>query len=132
MDTFKQVAPAFAAKDFEGLVKFYCDVLGFTAGYKTDVYAVLSRDDVMLHVYPERDGTVGGNNSAYFFVEGVDDIYAQVKERATIVHPISDQEYGLRDFLMADPAFLPMVPRKYQRDVVRASDCKSLTIPTPT
>lgn len=101
--SFKQVAPAFAAKDFDGLVKFYRDVLGFEASYKTDVYAVLVRDDVMLHVYPERDGMVGGNNSAYFFVEGVDAIYEQVRERATIVHPISDQEYGLRDFLMEDP-----------------------------
>lgn len=103
MPTFKQVAPAFAAKDFDGLVKFYLEVLGFEASYKTEVYAVLVRDDVMLHFYPERDGTVGGNNSAYFFVEGVDEIFDGVKDRATIVHPISDQDYGLRDFLMADP-----------------------------
>jgi predicted enzyme related to lactoylglutathione lyase len=103
MTRFNQVAPAFAAKDFEALVAFYMDVLGFSSSYKTDVYAVLARDDVQIHIYPERDGTVGGNNSAYFFVEGVDEIYAHVKERATVIHPISDQEYGLRDFLMADP-----------------------------
>jgi predicted enzyme related to lactoylglutathione lyase len=103
MPKFNQVAPAFAAKDFDGLVAFYTGVLGFEARYKTDVYAVLYRDDVSLHIYPERDGTVGGNNSAYFFVEGVDAIYEQVRKRATIVHPISNQDYGLRDFLLADP-----------------------------
>lgn len=103
MPTFKQVAPAFAAKDFDGLVKFYVDVLGFTPTYKTPVYAVLVRDEVMLQFYPERDGMVGGNNSAYFFVEGVDEIFEGVKDHASIIHPISDQEYGLRDFLMADP-----------------------------
>ena len=30
------------------------------------------------------------------------------------------------------PAFLPIVTMKYQRDVVRASTSRSLTIPTPT
>jgi catechol 2,3-dioxygenase-like lactoylglutathione lyase family enzyme len=100
---FNQVAPAFAAKDYEGLVNFYCDVLGFEARFKTDVYAVLYRDEVQLHIYPERDGMEGGNNSAYFFVEGVDKIYEGLRERAMIVHPISDQDYGLRDFLLADP-----------------------------
>jgi catechol 2,3-dioxygenase-like lactoylglutathione lyase family enzyme len=103
MPSFNQVAPAFAARDFEGMVAFYCDVLGFEVGYKTGVYAALARDGVQLHIYPERDGTVGGNNSAYFFVDGVDAIYEAVRERATIIHPISDQDYGLRDFLMADP-----------------------------
>ena len=100
---FNQVAPAFAAKDFEALVKFYADVMGFEVGYKTGVYAVLNRDDVMLHIYPERDGKVGGHNSAYFFINGVDEFYNSIKEHVNIVHPISDQEYGLRDFLMQDP-----------------------------
>jgi predicted enzyme related to lactoylglutathione lyase len=100
---FNQVAPAFAAKDYESLVSFYVDVMGFEATYKTDVYAVLNRDGVMLHVYPERDGKVGGHNSAYFFIDGVDAFYASVKDKVRIVHPISDQEYGLRDFLMQDP-----------------------------
>ncbi|MCG3184219.1 MAG: Bleomycin resistance protein [Planctomycetes bacterium] len=103
MPRFNQVAPAFAARDFEGLVAFYCDVLGFEVDYKTGVYAVLARDGVQLHIYPERDGMLGGNNSAYFFVDGVDEIYEAVRERASIIHPISDQDYGLRDFLMADP-----------------------------
>lgn len=100
---FNQVAPAFAAKDYEALVKFYVDVMGFEPGYKTGVYAVLNRDGVMLHLYPERDGKVGGHNSAYFFTDGVDAFYESVKDKVKVVHPISDQEYGLRDFLMQDP-----------------------------
>ncbi|MCZ7606118.1 MAG: hypothetical protein M5U25_08590 [Planctomycetota bacterium] len=39
----------------------------------------------------------------HFFVDGVDEIYEAVRERANIIHPISDQDYGLRDFLIADP-----------------------------
>jgi predicted enzyme related to lactoylglutathione lyase len=100
---FKQVAPAFAASDYEALVAFYRDVMGFAESYKTGVYAVLNRDGVMLHLYPERDGKVGGHNSAYFFIDGVDAFYDSVKDKVKVVHPISDQEYGLRDFLMQDP-----------------------------
>lgn len=100
---FNQVAPAFAAKDFDGLVKWYEDTLGFEARFKTGVYAVLYRDEVMLHLYPERDGKVGGHNSAYFFITGVDAFYESVKDKVNVAHPISDQEYGLRDFLMQDP-----------------------------
>lgn len=40
---FNQVAPAFAAKDYEMLVRFYEDVMGLEATYKTDDYAVLNR-----------------------------------------------------------------------------------------
>lgn len=54
--------PAFAARDFS----FYRGVLGLDVAYKTGVYAVLARDGVQLHIYPERDGAVGGNNSACF------------------------------------------------------------------
>ncbi|MCB9895091.1 MAG: hypothetical protein H6839_11625 [Planctomycetes bacterium] len=99
----KQVAPVFVAKDFDGLIKFYEDVLGFNTPFKTPVYAVLYRDELMmLYMFPERDGKVGGNNSAYFFVEGVDEIFERIKDRVTVVHPIADHEYGLRDFLMQD------------------------------
>lgn len=100
---FNQVAPAFAARDYEALVEFYVDLMGFEASYKTGVYAVLNRDGVMLHLYPERDGKVGGHNSAYFFIDGVDAFYEAVKDKVKVVHPIADQEYGLRDFLMQDP-----------------------------
>jgi catechol 2,3-dioxygenase-like lactoylglutathione lyase family enzyme len=100
---FNQVAPAFAAKDFDGLVAWYVDVLGFEVRYQTGVYAVLGRDDVTLHIYPERDGKVGGHNSAYFFITGVNEFYDSIKSKVNVVHPISDQDYGLRDFLMRDP-----------------------------
>lgn len=100
---FNRVAPAFAARDFDGLVKWYEETLGFEARFKMNVYAVLYRDDVMLHIYPERDGKIGGHNSAYFFITGVDALYEAIKDRVNVVHPIGDQEYGLRDFLMHDP-----------------------------
>jgi catechol 2,3-dioxygenase-like lactoylglutathione lyase family enzyme len=98
-----QIAPAFAVRDLDAMVDFYRRLLGFEARYKTDVYAVLAGDDVQLHLYPARDGFNPGQSSAYIFVQGVDAIYAKASELAKIVHPIADQSYGLRDFLMEDP-----------------------------
>ncbi len=103
MPKFKEVAPAFAARDFAKLATFYEKVLGFKSQYKTENYCVLKRDDISLHIYPQRDDKVGGHNSAYFFVTGVDELFKAVAKKAKIVHPISDQPYGLRDFLMQDP-----------------------------
>jgi uncharacterized glyoxalase superfamily protein PhnB len=100
---FLQVAPAFAAKDFEGLVSFYCDVLGFQPRFKTPVYAVLGRDEVQLHLYPQREGKVAGQGNAYFFVQEVDAIYESCSQKAKVIDPIGDRDYGLRDFLIEDP-----------------------------
>jgi catechol 2,3-dioxygenase-like lactoylglutathione lyase family enzyme len=98
-----QIAPAFAVRDLDAMVAFYGKALGFEARYKTSVYAVLNSDDVQLHMYPERDGFKAGQSSAYIFVRGVDEIFEKASGVAKIVHPIADQEYGLRDFLMEDP-----------------------------
>ncbi|MHC4841201.1 MAG: VOC family protein [Planctomycetota bacterium] len=101
---FHGVAPAFACKDFPAMVKFYSSVMGFAERYRSDVYCVLGRGETSIHLYPERDGFKGGQGSAYFFVTGVDAIYDSLQgaDGVNIVHSISNQEYGLRDFLMAD------------------------------
>jgi predicted enzyme related to lactoylglutathione lyase len=98
-----QIAPAFAVRDLDAMVEFYGNALGFEARYKSGVYAVLSSDDVQLHLYPERDGFKAGQSSAYIFVQNVDAVYEKASKLAKVVHPIADQEYGLRDFLMEDP-----------------------------
>ena len=100
---FLQAAPCFAVRDFDALIRFYCEAMAFEARYKTQVYAVLYWDDVQLHIYPQRDGKVAGQGSAYFFVMGVDAVYETCKAGAKIIHPIKNQEYCLRDFLMEDP-----------------------------
>lgn len=98
-----QIAPAFAVRDMDAMVAFYAKALGFEARYRTDVYAVLQSDDVQLHLYPEREGFQAGQGNAYIFVQGVDAIFEMARTLAKVVHPIADQEYGLRDFLMEDP-----------------------------
>jgi uncharacterized glyoxalase superfamily protein PhnB len=98
-----QIAPAFAVRNFDGMIGFYRQLLALEIRYRTEDYAVLGRGDIQLHLYPEREGFKAGQGSAYMFVEGADALYATASKLAKIVHPIADQPYGLRDFLMEDP-----------------------------
>lgn len=103
MTMLLEIAPAFAVRDLDAMCAFYGRLLGLEPTYKTPVYAVLRNGPVQLHLYPQRDGKVAGQGSAYVFVQAVDDVYAIAQAIAMIIHPISDQNYGLRDFLMEDP-----------------------------
>lgn len=103
MTTLLEIAPAFAVQDLDAMCNFYGKLLGLSPTYRTEVYAVLRNGPVQLHLYPQRDGMNAGQGSAYVFVEGVDEVYATAQSIATIIHPIKDQHYGLRDFLMQDP-----------------------------
>lgn len=103
MAKFLQVAPSFAARDVAALVAFYGRAMELMPIYQSPEYAVLARDGVELHIYPQRDGAVAGNNSAYFYVSGVDEIFERVKAEAKVIHAIGDKPYGLRDFLFEDP-----------------------------
>ncbi|MBK8208119.1 MAG: VOC family protein [Planctomycetes bacterium] len=103
MTRLLEIAPAFAVRDLEAMCEFYGKLLGLEPTYKTDVYAVLRNGSVQLHLYPQRDGMNAGQGSAYVFVEGVDDVYATAQDIAQVIHPLKNQEYGLRDFLMQDP-----------------------------
>lgn len=103
MTTLLEIAPAFAVRDLDAMCEFYGKLLGLSPTYQTEVYAVLRNGPVQLHLYPQRDGMKAGQGSAYVFVEGVDEVHARARQLATVVHPLKDQAYGLRDFLMQDP-----------------------------
>jgi catechol 2,3-dioxygenase-like lactoylglutathione lyase family enzyme len=95
-------APAFAVASMDRMLAFY-GKLGFEPVYHTDVYAVLQRDGVQLHLYPEREKFRAGQGNGYLYVMGVDEIYEQWRPVVSIIHPLANKEYGLRDFLMEDP-----------------------------
>jgi predicted enzyme related to lactoylglutathione lyase len=46
---------------------------------------------------------VAGQGSAYFFAQEVDAIYESCSQKAKVIDPIGDRDYGLRDFLIEDP-----------------------------
>ena len=114
------VAPEFFVRDVDASVAFYVDVLGF-ALIRADVngegkrtFAVLARgaaEFLLAHEaflgsanrealpYPRAAGV-----DIRLMVDDVDAVFAHVVGAgAKIVLPLKDQEYGLRDFIVADP-----------------------------
>jgi catechol 2,3-dioxygenase-like lactoylglutathione lyase family enzyme len=125
MVKLSQTIPALPARDVASSVGFYHDRLGFEVLHHNGGFAVLGRDDAVLHLWeaadeswhdrdsdasPVRSGAesfIAGTASCRIRVDGVDDLYAELSGR-DVLHPgsgdgVSDTEYGAREFATLDP-----------------------------
>jgi len=116
---FVPVAPEFFVSDVGAAIHFYTDKLGFKPlrlepegepGPRT-IFAVVALGEahvLLAHESLYAGGPLGGERGAgadtRIMVPDVDAIYARCRENGvTIVHAIADRDYGLRDFIIADP-----------------------------
>ncbi|MEO0497551.1 MAG: VOC family protein [Pseudomonadota bacterium] len=107
-----QITPFILCSDLGEALSFYCDVLGFEAGFVTEgLYAFIRRDAAairLLQASPELDlSSPDRQNSCYIDVDDVDELYAQLKARLDglpegRVRPPFDQQYGQREFHVHD------------------------------
>jgi uncharacterized glyoxalase superfamily protein PhnB len=84
---------------------FYLDV-GFTVERRTSSFVVLRYDDAFLFLAedPEAPTTRRWTN-VRIVVPDVDAVWRRIQERGLNCHkPIADRPYGLRDFIVRDPA----------------------------
>ena len=108
------VWPTLQAHDAHALIDFLVDTVGFL---KTAVY---EDGDKVAHAqldWPEGGGIMLGSHKpdgewsrepgtfgAYVVTDRVDELYAQVKDSgAEIIRELADQDYGNREFAIADP-----------------------------
>jgi uncharacterized glyoxalase superfamily protein PhnB len=99
---------------------FYRDVLGFAVKQTVPpdegpfVFVWLERDGVTLFLNDEANTrkesqgapwlAVGKTGVTIFIhMEGIDDLWAEVKDRAPVVMPLIEQWYGLTEFSIQDP-----------------------------
>jgi uncharacterized glyoxalase superfamily protein PhnB len=113
------VTPNLITTDLPRALAFYHDVLGFAVvttvpDVEPWVFVWLQRDEVNLFLNdaetvkkenPTATGLVAGTSGVAMFVhtEGVAEYWEQVRDRATVVMPLKDQWYGMREFSIADP-----------------------------
>lgn len=103
------------ARDARALIEWLCDVLGFVPTVVID-----GPDDTVTHsqlTWPEGGGIMMGSHkpgsewsrepgTAGFYVvtDHVDELYEKVRAAgARITRPLADQDYGNREFAIADP-----------------------------
>jgi catechol 2,3-dioxygenase-like lactoylglutathione lyase family enzyme len=133
-----QTIPAMPVRDAALAVGFYRDRLGFEALHHDGGFAVMCRDDAIVHLWeasdeswqerdsverPVRSGAesfIAGTASCRIVVEGVDDLYDELR-RSDVLHPVSkdgveDTDFGTREFATLDQdgnlvTFFQWVPR---------------------
>ena len=122
-----QTIPAVPVRDMSKAVDFYREKLGFEAVHHDGGFAVMSRDDAVVHLWessdehwreymdlkrPVRSGAesfIAGTASFRVNVDsvaGVDELYAELKA-ADVLHPVSkervdDTDFGTHEFSALD------------------------------
>ena len=120
-----QTIPAMPVREMPSAVAFYRDRLGFEVLHHDGGFAVLSRDEAVVHLWeasdeswrdeivadsPVRSGAesfIAGTASFRVQVTDVDDLYAEMRA-ADVLHPVSkdgvdDTDFGTREFATLDP-----------------------------
>jgi catechol 2,3-dioxygenase-like lactoylglutathione lyase family enzyme len=105
MPQIAKACPLFASADIARSVAWYRDRLGFTVDRDRPDYGIVRRDMVEVHFWPCGDRHIAENTSAYFRVEDVDGLYAEMagaSEGGSVTVP-RDREWGMREFYVRDP-----------------------------
>jgi len=116
--------PALPAFDVAASVEFYRERLGFEAIHHDGSFAVLRRDDAVVHLWQADDESwreraagekpvcsgaesfIAGTASCRIEIEGVDELYAELRER-DVLHTVSrdgvtETDFGTREFATLD------------------------------
>jgi len=102
----ERLRPVLAVNSIDDTIRFYRDVLGFECANQMDGWAALQRDQVELTISlpnahePFEKPTLTG--SIYFNTSDVDALWEQIKDKASVVYPIENFFYGMREFAIRD------------------------------
>ena len=122
--TLGRTIPALPVRDVAAAITFYADKLGFHVLHHDGGFAVLGRDDAVLHLWesgdeswqtrtgagkPVRSGAesfLAGTASCRIEVTDVDALYAEM-QAAGVLHRVSrggvdDTDFGTREFSVLD------------------------------
>jgi catechol 2,3-dioxygenase-like lactoylglutathione lyase family enzyme len=124
MVALSQTIPAMPVRDAASAVDFYRDRLGFEVLHHDGGFAVLGRDEVVVHLWQAGDESwrewtpgespvssgaesfIAGTASFRVRVEGVDELFRELAA-ADVLHPVSrggvdETDFGTREFAALD------------------------------
>jgi catechol 2,3-dioxygenase-like lactoylglutathione lyase family enzyme len=115
---FTSLTPNLIVSDVARSVAFYRDILGFTLGPTVPesapyVFAIVQSGPVQVFLnapepaiaeYPAFQGRpIGGTLTLFIDVEGVRQVYEELKDRVKVVMPLEKKWYGVTEFAFEDP-----------------------------
>jgi uncharacterized glyoxalase superfamily protein PhnB len=90
----------------EQTIAFYRELLGFECINRMEGWALLRRDSVELMLSlpnaHEPFDKIQFTGSFYFHPDEVDEFWRQIKDKAVVVYPLEDFDYGMREFAIRD------------------------------
>ncbi|MGH3011751.1 MAG: bleomycin resistance protein [Gaiellaceae bacterium] len=124
MVSLGQTIPALPVRDVAASVGFYRERLGFEVLHDDDDFAVLARDEAVIHLWqagdetwherdsleqPVRSGAesfIAGTASCRIVADGVDELYGELAAK-DVLHPVSQRgvdetDFGTREFATLD------------------------------
>jgi catechol 2,3-dioxygenase-like lactoylglutathione lyase family enzyme len=124
MSRLGQTIPALPVRDAAASVDFYRDRLGFEVLHHDGGFAVLTRDEAVVHLWEASDESwrkgvdldrpvcsgaesfIAGTASCRIVVDGVDELYEELSA-ADVLHRVSkagvdDTDFGTREFATVD------------------------------
>jgi uncharacterized glyoxalase superfamily protein PhnB len=118
MTTFKTLTPNLVVADMARSIAFYRDGLGlemirtvpdqspfdFAWMQAGSVSVFLNAIDAVRKESPAlADRPLGGSFTLYFVVDNVDELFASIRDRATVAMAPKTQPYGMRECAVRDP-----------------------------
>jgi uncharacterized glyoxalase superfamily protein PhnB len=92
--------------DMDETIAFYRDVLGFECANRVDGWAALLNNCVEIMICLPNAHTPFDKprftGSLYMRLDDVDTLWQQVKNKATVVYPLENFHYGMREFAIRD------------------------------
>jgi uncharacterized glyoxalase superfamily protein PhnB len=106
MVEFQAIRPMLAVNSIDDTIVFYRTMLGFECANRLEGWAALQKDNVEImislpnpHEPFEKPALTG---SLYFNASDVDALWNEIKDKASIVYPVENFFYGMREFAIRD------------------------------
>jgi uncharacterized glyoxalase superfamily protein PhnB len=101
-----QLVPILWVNDIEETIAFYRNALGFECRESMEDWACLANNGVELMIslpnQHEPFEKLQFTGSFYFRPDDVDQLWEQLKDRAPVVYPVENFDYGMREFAIRD------------------------------
>ena len=116
--TYTKLTPNLIVADVDRSVAFYRDVLGFTLAMQVPdasplVFAGMQCGPVEIFLnsaeaayaeYPAfKERPIGGTLTQFIHVTGIEQMYADLQGKVTVVMPLEKKWYGVTEFAITDP-----------------------------
>ena len=104
----KRVCPGFYITEMSITLAWYRDFLGFECTFQVEgerepPYAIVSRDEISIHLSLDRDGISARRGFCYIEADDVERLYKEFGDAGVIVaRPLEESSYGMKDFVIKD------------------------------